>query len=176
MEKTRFSQNLLKIVICSLFAAMAVVIGSVCKLYLTFGSTRITFENLTILLSGIMYGPVAGLLVGACTDLITCLTSAQPSINPLITLGAASVGLTAGLLSMLLKNAKGFWKMVPCVFVPHIIGNMIIKSIALYMMGFHIGMLLPRVPLYLGIAACECALIYMITQNKEIRKQSNYLK
>ena len=66
--------------------------------------------------------------------------------------------------------------MVPCVFVPHIIGNMIIKSIALYMMGFHIGMLLPRVPLYLSIAACECALIYMITQNKEIRKQSNYLK
>ena len=59
-----------------------------------------------------MYGPVAGLLVGACTDLITCLTSAQPSINPLITLGAASVGLTAGLLSMLLKNAKGFWRLL----------------------------------------------------------------
>ncbi|MCI8590712.1 MAG: folate family ECF transporter S component [Clostridiales bacterium] len=174
MEKTTVQQNLIKLVMCGLLAAMTVVIGTVCKLYFTFGSIRITFENLTVLLSGILFGPVAGGLVGACADLITCVTSSQPSINPLITLGAASVGFFAGLMSRLFKNARGILRLLPCVFIPHVIGNLIIKNIALYLMGFHPYSLLLRIPTYLGIAVFECLLLYFIVKNKEIRKLSNY--
>ena len=138
---------------CGLLAAMAVVIGTVCKLYFTFGSIRITFENLPVLLSGILFGPIAGGLVGACADLITCVTSSQPSINPLITLGAASVGLFAGLISRLFKNKTGILRLLPCVFIPHIIGNLILKNISLYLMWFHPYSLLLRIPTYLCVAA-----------------------
>ncbi|MCI8331875.1 MAG: folate family ECF transporter S component [Clostridiales bacterium] len=174
MEKTTVQKNLIKLVMCGLLAAMTVVIGTVCKLYFTFGAIRITFENLTVLLSGILFGPVAGGLVGACADIITSITSSQPSINPLITLGAASVGFFAGLMARLMKNTDGFLRLLPCVLIPHIIGNLIIKNIALYLMGFHPYSLLLRIPTYLGVAIFECLLIYMITKNKEIRKLCNY--
>ena len=55
--------------------ASAVVIGYICKMFLTFGAVRVTFENLPIMISGIFFGPLAGFMTGICSDLaITSMT------------------------------------------------------------------------------------------------------
>ena len=53
--------------IAAMLTAMSVVIGIFCKSFLNFGVGlfRVTFENLPILLAGIMFGPAVGGVVGA---------------------------------------------------------------------------------------------------------------
>ena len=81
----------------AMLTAMSVVIGIFCKSFLNFGNGlfRITFENLPIILSGLLFGPVIGGIVGVATDLISYLLSPQlyPP-NLIVTAGAFSVGST----------------------------------------------------------------------------------
>lgn len=152
-----------------LLTALSVVIGWVCKTYLTFGAIRVTFENIPIIISGIIYGPVIGAVVAIVSDIISCLTSPNPALNPIITLGAASIGMISGVISRyVIRNGK-FLKIAISVFASHIIGSMIIKSIGLYVFWrYEIPTLLLRFPLYFAISICETAIIYMILKNKHI--------
>lgn len=162
-----------KIIVSSLFAAISVIVGTVCKEYLTFGAVRITFENLTVIMTGIFFGPLWGAAVGIVSDLITCVTAAQPSINPLITLGAAAVGLVSGIMSGVIKNKDGFMSLFLCVLPAHIVGNVIIKSIALmyYYYGMNPAIPSTRALLYLFIAVAETFIISIITKHKYIKQQ-----
>lgn len=169
--------RILRMTLCAMFIAIAVVIGTLCKEYLTFGAIRITFENLTVLLSGILFGPFYGAAVGACTDLITCFTATQPSVNPLITLGACSVGLISGLAGRAVRGRLTLAGLALCIFPAHAVGNMLIKSIALHVYyAYPVELLLLRVPTYIFIGACECILISVILKNKYIRTQTEGLR
>ena len=54
------------ITLAAMLTAMSVVIGIFCKNFLNFGGGlfRITFENLPIILTGILFGPFVGAVVG----------------------------------------------------------------------------------------------------------------
>ncbi len=172
------TKRLKKLIVCALFAAISVIIGTVCKEYLTFGAIRVTFENLTVIMTGIFLGPLWGAAVGIVSDLVTCVTAAQPSINPIITLGAASVGLISGIMSRVIKNKNGYIRLFLCVLPAHIVGNMIIKSLALmyYYYGMNPATLFTRAPLYLCIAVAETAIISLITKQKYIKRQFTELE
>ena len=99
-----------KLTLSAMLVAMSVVIGIFCKTFLNFGGGlfRITFENLPIILSGIMFGPITGALVGIAGDLVSYLLS--PQIYPpnlIVTAGAAAAGLISGLsYRYLFKNCS----------------------------------------------------------------------
>ena len=63
----------------AMMVALSVIIGIFCKSFLNFGAGlfRITFENLPIILSGIIMGPVVGGAVGACSDIVSYFFSGQ---------------------------------------------------------------------------------------------------
>ena len=69
-------------IMMALFIALSIVLGK--QLSFTAGPFRISFENLTVLMAGIFFGPLAGLTVGACADLFGCLLVGY-AINPIIT-------------------------------------------------------------------------------------------
>lgn len=152
---------------------LSAVIAYLCKLFLTLSmSFRITFENLPVILSGIFFGPVAGLVTGLGSDLVSTAVSQYGigGINPLITLGAGCVGLTAGLCTKLIPQKRaGTLKLFTTVYISHIIGNMLVKSLGLHVFySFSLPQLLPRIPLYTIIAAIEYTMILLITNNKGI--------
>ncbi len=155
------------IALCALMVALSVIIGWVCKTYLTFGAIRITFENLPVLLAGIAFGPLAGGLVGAASDLVSCVASGY-SVNPVITAGAACVGACAGLLSKCVFKRRGFFSILASALLSHAVGSMLVKSVGLYLLGYAVPVLLMRIPLYIGIAAAEAYLIYILLKNKQI--------
>lgn len=164
------NNNVRRITLCAMLVALSVIIGTVCKTYLNITPViRITFENFPIILTGMFFGPIAGGAVGMCSDLVTCLTSSQPSINPLITLGACAVGVTAGIIARVWRGDITLPRIIACVYGAHIVGTMTIKTIALNAY-FQSPIILLRIPLYIVIAACECALIYLLTLNPQIRK------
>ena len=85
--------------LAAMLVAMSVLIGIFCKNFLNFGGGlfRITFENLPIILSGILYGPIVGCLVGVCSDFVSYIFSSQifPP-NLIVTVGAGAVGVVSG--------------------------------------------------------------------------------
>ena len=165
MKKTQFQVK--RLVFAAVMTAMSVVIGLVCKAYFTFGAIRITFDNLPVLISGILLGPVYGGAVGAAADLITAPITG--SVNPLITLGAASVGIVSGCLSRFVMKRKGFLSVLSAVMPSHVIGSMIIKSLGLwYFYGYAVPLLLPRIPLYFAIGLIETYIIYIVLKNPRL--------
>ena len=169
MQKTTI-KNTKILVLAAFMTALSVVIGWVCKTYLTFGdgSVRVTFENIPVILSGIWLGPVLGCLVGASADVVSALLSGY-SINPIITLGAASVGLVSGIVFKYVPMDKkiGWFKIWLSVFSAHCIGSVIIKSFGLYLYGYAVLMWI-RIPLYIGIALAETYIIYILYNNKGV--------
>ena len=67
----RLFGNLKVLLISGLFIALSIVLGK--QLSFTMGPIRISFENLTILMAGIMFGPLVGMTVGICADVIGCI-------------------------------------------------------------------------------------------------------
>ena len=155
----------------AMLTAMSVVIGMFCKNALNFGNGlfRITFENLPIILSGVVFGPVVGGIVGVASDLLSYLLSTQiyPP-NLVVTAGAAAVGIFSGLVSRYGFTRRGKAQIIASGALAHIIGSMIIKPIGLYQ--FYGILVLWRIPLYLIIAPLEIALLCWLFGRSPFRK------
>ena len=157
--------------LAAMLTAMSVVIGIFCKTFLNFsgGLVRITFENLPIILSGILFGPVIGAVVGVATDLISYLLS--PQIYPpnlIVTLGAAVIGFLSGIVARVIIRKRGYLQISVATVSAHIVGSMIIKTIGLFQ--FFQWAVLWRIPLYIVIAAAELMVLCLLYKNATFRK------
>ena len=155
----------------AMLTAMSVVIGIFCKSFLNFGMGlfRVTFENLPILLSGIMFGPAVGGVVGAASDIVSYLMTPQAyPINPVVTLAAALVGVISGTISHYAFKKKGYKRIVVSSAVAHVVCSMIIKPIGLY--SYYGALVLWRIPLYCIIAPLEITLICIMYKNAAIKR------
>ena len=159
----------------AMLTAISVVIGIFCKTFFNFGGGlfRITFENLPIITSGIMFGPIVGGLVGAATDIISYLLSPQIyAINLLVTLGATSVGVVSGFFARYVFKKQGYSRLIFSAIFAHIVGSMIIKPIGLYQ--FYSWFVLFRIPMYLIIAPIEIFIICMLLRHKAFARIVDY--
>lgn len=151
----------------AVLAAISIILGKFLSIKIEPWG-RISFENLTVLLSGFAYGPVAGALCGVVADLLGCLVYGY-AINPIITLGAASVGLMAGLF-----GSRGVIKqplLWLCVLLGHIVGSCIIKSIGIYVFySTPLETLALRVPLYIVSGSLEYLVLTFLFRTKAMRK------
>lgn len=155
----------------AMLTAVSVVIGIFCKNFLNFGGGlfRITFENLPIILAGILFGPTVGGIVGICSDLTSYLLSFQSyPPNLLVTLGAATVGFVSGAISHYLVRKRGTAQIVLSAIPAHLLGSVIIKSIGLYQ--FYGLAILWRIPLYCLIIPIEVLLLCLLFRNASFRK------
>ena len=103
------------VVAMALFIALSIIFGKFLAFNIT-SSLRISFENLPILFAGIIFGPISGGVVGLVADITGCIAVGY-SINPLITLGAVSVGFVSGVLSRFLikDNKRNYFRVFICV-------------------------------------------------------------
>ncbi len=155
----------------ALLTALAVAIAAVCKTFTIGNSIRITFENLPIILSGYLFGPWVGLFTGLCSDLINTAVSSYgiAGINPIITLGAGSVGFAAGFCASLLSGRGTALRLSVSVASAHILGNMIIKSLGIYIYySTPLPILAIRIPLYAVIGIIEFAAIRALLASKGV--------
>ena len=153
--------------LAAMLVAMSVVIGIFCKTMLNFGNglMRITFENLPVILAGILFGPLVGGAVGAASDLMSYLLSPQTyPPNLVVTLGAAVIGIISGVVSHHIIKKRSILQIVVCTICAHAVGSMIIKSIGLFQ--FYSWGVLIRIPIYVGISALETLLLCLLFKNK----------
>ena len=163
--------------IAAMLVAMSVVIGIFCKTYLNFGAGlfRITFENLPIIVSGILYGPIVGAIIGVASDFVSYLLS--PQIYPpnlVVTAGAALIGAVSGIVSRFIIKKKGKQQIILSGALAHVAGSMIVKTIGLYQYyGF---LVLWRIPLYTVIASVEILIICLLFDRASFCRAVGYVK
>lgn len=169
-SKKRLGNNLRLLAVSAFLAALSIVCGK--YLALPVGNVlRFSFENLPILLAGMMFGPITGALVGIVADVLGCVMVAY-TINPLVTLGAACIGLLGGVLFRLTKKLPLLWQTCITVILTHLVASVIVKTFGLaayYDMPFHI-LLLWRLLNYAVVGVVEWLLLYTILKNQALRR------
>lgn len=169
-SKKRLGNNLRLLAVSAFLAALSIVCGK--YLALPVGNVlRFSFENLPILLAGMMFGPITGALVGIVADVLGCVMVAY-TINPLVTLGAACIGLLGGALFRLTKKLPLLWQTCITVILTHLVASVIVKTFGLaayYDMPFHI-LLLWRLLNYAVVGVVEWLLLYTILKNQALRR------
>ncbi len=165
------NKNVRALTTSAMLTAMSVIIGILCKNFLNFGGGlfRITFENLPIILTGILYGPIVGGAVGIATDLISYFLSSQiyPP-NLIVTFGAMAVGVVSGVVSRFIVKKRGYAQIIISGAAAHIVGSMIIKPIGLFQ--FYQWSVLFRIPLYLVIAPIEILILCLLYRSSAFRR------
>ena len=139
-------------------AAASIVLGK--YLAITLGPFRVSLENLPVLLAGILFGPMAGLIVGVVADLVGCILVGYV-INPIITLGAGMIGLLSGMIYRMLPRWQWFKvhydvQLLLAVAVAHLVGSCLIKTIGLMVYyDYPSDVMWLRIPLYAMVALYE---------------------
>lgn len=140
-NRTTFREDLLvfrrvkALTLAAMLIAMSVVIGILCKNFLTWNIYyRFTLENLPVFFAGVAFGPFVGAAVALCADLISCLCSTNPALNPLISLGALAVGFLGGFVSHHLSFRSENARLLCTVALGHLIGQVGLKSLAKILM------------------------------------------
>lgn len=175
MSKKEVGRHVTLLTTAAMMTALSVVIGIFCKTFLNFGMGlfRVTFENLPIIMSGVLFGPVVGGVVGIASDLVSYLLSAQVyPPNLVVTLGAAMVGVSSGVVSRFVIKKKGNAQIILSGALAHIVGSMIIKPIGLYQ--FYGMLVLWRIPMYLAIAPVEILVICLLLGRKSFARLVGY--
>ena len=156
-----------KLTMLALLTAMSIVFARV--LSISTGFVRFNLGSLPTLLAAVLFGPVAGFAVGAVADMIGGTLSGY-AINPLITLGAGSIGLTAGLFWRALPNLRLGLRTQISVFAGHAVGSIVINSLALHLFyNYPWSVLVTRIPNALVLAAVNTVLVRLLLENKTIR-------
>lgn len=171
LSPKRLSSNLRLLAVSAFLAALSIICGK--YLALPVGNVlRFSFENLPILLAGMMFGPVTGAVVGTVADLVGCLMVGY-TINPLVMLGAACVGALSGILFRLTQKLPLLWQTCATVVATHLVASVIVKTFGLaayYDMPFHI-LLLWRLLNYVIVGVAEWLLLYTVLKNQSLRRR-----
>lgn len=159
--------------------AMLSAVSIICGKYLAFNAgpfLRFSFENMPIIFAGIVFGAIPAMAVGVISDLLGSVMVGY-GIIPLIAVGAGATGLVSGLASKLFKRLRmnKTLSIALSAVLAHTAGSVIIKSIALYISGFNMGLaplpfVLWRVLNYAIIAPVEIFLLNVLLKNKGINK------
>ena len=176
MKRTKISVKL------TVALAMLAAVSIICGKYLAISGgqvLRFSLENMPIIFAGIAFGPVAGAAVGAVADIVGCLMVGY-TINPLVTLGAAAIGLVSGIMPILMKNAKIDQKfiIITSVASSHLVGSVLIKTVGLavyYSMPLW-ALMLWRGLNYLIVGAIDGAVIYLLVRSRGVKIQISKLR
>ena len=161
----------------AILSAMSIILGKFLQIPNPVQEiVRISFENLPIILGGIALGPIAGACIGIVADLLGCVLYAY-TINPIITVGAATVGAVAGLVYNYIIKKPLSLKIITSTVCSHLIGSVLIKSFGLaawYLSKYDIGLgelILWRALNYVLVATAECVILYVLLKNRAFSRQ-----
>lgn len=165
----KLNKHLSQLVFCALLAAMTMIFKRFAVVNLDW--FRLSLENTPVLLSGILFGPVAGFVTGAVGDILGCFYCGF-GINPVITLGMALVGGLCGLVFRVTSKFPLIPRLLCAVYVGHIVGNMLVKTMGIYWWyATPWPTLVLRIPTYLIIGAAEIAIFAILLKSRAFVRQ-----
>ena len=174
MSKKETGGALRRMMAYALLVALGVVFSRL--LAIDAGVLRFNLGAVPVLLAGLIFGPLGGAVVGALADAIGGLLVGY-TLNPFITLGAASIGFVCGLLWRRLPVKNDRVRLALSVAGGHLVGSLCIVTLTLHWFyGYAWAALVPRIPTYLILSAVETAVLWLLLHNAGLRDAVNRLK
>ena len=127
MKKQRLTTK--ELAYCALLAALSVVLARMI-IPMPNASTRFSIEAIPIFMAGMLFGPVAGGLVGFCADFVGCLFSAF-GYNPLFSVPPILYGLFAGIFQAWLRKGVSIPRLAVSFAFPVVLGSILYQSATL---------------------------------------------
>lgn len=166
----------------SICLSALVALSIVCGKYLAINIPpvmRFSFESMPIIFAGIVFGPVAGAIVGVVADLVGCLLVGYETI-PLITIGAGLIGLSSGVMGVAFRKKDGYGiaQIALSTLLAHAVGSVVVKTLGLaefYAMPFY-ALLLWRTLNYAIIGVLEILILYFLLKNSNVRRAIERIK
>ena len=175
-NELRLFSNLKVLVMAAFFVALSIVCGKL--LAFNVGPfIRFSLENFPVFMSSFCFGPLIGGLTALVADIVGCLIVGY-QINPLVTIGAFSIGFLSGAVYKLFKGAPLFIRLWLSISVAHLVGSVGIKTVGLSAFySFPIEILaLWRLLNYVIIGVIELFLIYHLMRSKAVTDQIDRIK
>lgn len=114
---------------CALLAAISVVLSRLI-IPMPNASTRFSIEAVPTFMAGMLFGPVAGGLVGFSADLVGCLFSGY-GYNPIFCVPPILYGVFGGFFREFLSSGVSIPKLILAFLPPVILGSVLYQSAAL---------------------------------------------
>ena len=151
------------LVTLALLCAMQIVLARFCVIWIT-NSIRISFEAIPILVAGILFGPVAGALTGAVSDILGSAFLSGFGWMPQLTLTPLLLGLLPGLLRRFLLQKPNLPRFFAVCAPGFVLGSMLWTTwwlSILYENPLEV-LLAARVPLYCVIGVLDIVVVYLL--------------
>lgn len=114
---------------CALFAALSVVLARFI-IPMPNSSTRFSIEAVPIYIAGMLFGPLAGGLVGFCADFVGTFFSGY-GFNPLFCVPPILYGVCGGLFRYYLAKNVSTPRLVVGLLPPVVLGSILYQSVTL---------------------------------------------
>lgn len=145
---------------CALLAAISVVLARLI-IPMPNASTRFSIEAVPIFMSGMLFGPMAGGLVGFIADLVGCLFSGY-GYNPLFSLPPILYGVCAGLFRRYLGKKLSLPRLLAAFLPPVVLGSILWQSAALAFIYNSKGTFMPSLVYFLSTRAVQFAVTMVL--------------
>ena len=169
-SKSRAIFSVRNLTTMALMIALSIVLGK----FLAINPTpmiRISLENLPIILSAVMLGPIGGGTVALVADLLGSILRGY-EINPIVTIGAVTIGALFGAIFKYTPIKGLIKRLILSVAAAHFFGSVVIKTSGLavfYFTSYNMGfgtLFLIRLGTYVVTGAVEILIITILLKNK----------
>lgn len=144
---------------CALLTALSVVLARLFGL-MPKASARYSIEAVPIFLAGMLFGPVAGAMVGFSADFIGCLFSAY-GYNPIFCIPPILYGVFGGLFRRYLAEKVSLPRLVVAFLPPVVFGSILYQSCTLSYM-YYDGVFLEGLLYYLSTRSVQFAIVMVV--------------
>ncbi|MGM9662273.1 MAG: folate family ECF transporter S component [Oscillospiraceae bacterium] len=154
------------LVALAFLCALSVVLSRI--LAINTHSVRVGLGNVPIILAGLLYGPLAGALVGFAADLVGALALSSFGYMPLLAISPILVGGLPGLLKpLLLRKGVTPLRLGIICFGTAVVASIGWTSYCVFLLyGTPLKELLAvRTPLYLAMALADTAVIWLLVRS-----------
>lgn len=160
---------------CALFCAASIILSRLI-IPMPNATTRFSLEAIPYFLSGMLFGPLAGALVGGVSDIVGCLFSGY-GFNPLFSLPPILYGLISGIFGRFVKKKPTFLRIGLVFLIPVLFGSVLYQSWALAFVyggkafkSFFVTKLLTRSVQFAVTWVLETTVVYMLIKAKVFEK------
>ncbi len=167
-SRTKRSMTTQTLAYCALLAALSVVLS---RLVIPMPSefTRFSIGMVPIFLSGMLFGPMPGALVGFAADLVGCLFSGY-GYNPIFCVSPILYGVFAGLFRRYFAGGVTILKLIVVYCLPMALGSVLYMSAAMGwvyggengFLGMFLSQLLSRTIQYLVTLPVDAVITYLL--------------
>lgn len=145
---------------CALLAAISVVLARLI-IPMPNASTRFSIEAVPIYLAGMLFGPMAGGLVGFSADLVGCLFSGY-GYNPIFCLPPILYGVFGGLFRHYLGKGVSIPRLIAGFLPPVVLGSILWQSAALSFVYNSKGSFMPSMIFFLSTRSIQFAVTLVL--------------